>query len=154
MSAQSARDKLFSKIKVSASEDLPQMLDNVKSSYEGVRSDTKEYVLVNEAFEVGDTSVCDVAFLQVEESENKHSVRHIIYSLNLADIDSEVSWRSGGMKGVLTIPMARGKKVFAEAYVADRKIKEAMISAFDMASPDDSDKLIINLKQLANYCRN
>lgn len=145
---------MLNRLQDSNAEDIPRLIKQVKTSYEGITSNTSMYLLTNEAFEVGDSTICESAFLQTEKAEDEHSLRYIMYSMNLGDIDSEKSWKSKTTEGVLTIPMKRNRKVLTEVYIADKKTKEVFITAFDVAAPDYPDQFINGLKKLVAYCEN
>lgn len=153
LNGQSARDKLMKIVKNSTSQDLPKLLTSIINNYEGVTSNTSLFQLENRAFEISDSDVCEVAFLQIEKSENSRSKRRIIYSLNLADVDAKKMGKNNRTDGIFTIPMMEGKTVFAEAFVADKKSKEAHINAFDIASPIEPNQLKSDLRQLVEYCK-
>lgn len=151
LSAQSARDKLLSKVETHTDE-ITRVVDEIKNEYEGSSSGTQQYVLHNIGFETDLDNVCKVAFLQKEAAEDGHRTRTLLFSLDAGDIDVSKKWMDPKAKGIITLPMRMETTVYAEAFVRGVKKKERNLEAFDIASPDDPKRLISSLKKLIGFC--
>jgi len=150
INAQSARDKLVGQIETTSAE-MTKEISAIKAEYKDAKSETSLFVLENIGFETDENDICQVAFLQKETAEDRGRVRNILYTLDMGDVDVDQKWTSRN-SSIITIPMLKRKKVLAEAFVNDRKKKERKLEAFDIASPEEPQKLIGLLKRLNNYC--